>query len=215
LQPGDTVPAVPLIDQDGRHFTLQDSRGEPAIVTFIYTRCADARMCPLVSAKYARMQHDAAAAHVRLVEITLDPTYDTPSVMHRYGVAYGADARTWTLATGSTAAVDELAARFGIATARVTPTVIAHSEAAIVLDPHARIASVIDGAAWDSADVLGAARQSAGGSPGFVTSARLWFAAAAAQCGSRAAAFSGAGVLGVLALSTAVIGTLFVRALRT
>jgi len=214
LRPGDTVPAVPLIDQDGRQFTLQDTGGEAAVVTFIYTRCADARMCPLVSAKFARMQANAASAHVRLVEITLDPTFDTPRVMQRYGAAYGADAHTWTLATGSTVAVDELAARFGIATTRVTPSLIAHSEAAIVLDPKGRVASVIDGASWDGSDVLAAARQSAGGGNGFIASARLWLAAAAAQCGSSGAAFSGAGVLAVLLLTTAVITTLFVRGLR-
>ncbi|MDB5093896.1 MAG: ypmQ 2, partial [Candidatus Eremiobacteraeota bacterium] len=51
LREGDAVPAVALIDQTGRRFSFATARGSTTIVSFIYTRCRDARMCPLVAAK--------------------------------------------------------------------------------------------------------------------------------------------------------------------
>ena len=44
LSEGDVVPDVPLIDQDGKPLSLRRTGG-PTIISFIYTRCADARMC--------------------------------------------------------------------------------------------------------------------------------------------------------------------------
>ena len=70
------------------------------VVSFVYTRCRDARMCPLVAAKFARMQRQLRGTPIRLVTVTLDPGYDTPRVLARYGAAYGADPARWLLVTG-------------------------------------------------------------------------------------------------------------------
>src|SRR5450755_4786424 len=45
LQPGDAVPPIPLVAQDGRSFALENLHGKAVAVSFIYTRCGDARMC--------------------------------------------------------------------------------------------------------------------------------------------------------------------------
>ena len=81
LQPGDTIPAIPLVDQSGRAFSFAQLRGNAVVLSFIYTRCADPRMCPLVSSKFARLQRAIGDAPVRLLEITLDPRFDTPRVL--------------------------------------------------------------------------------------------------------------------------------------
>ena len=81
LREGDAVPSAALLDQRGRPFSFANTNGRTTIVSFIYTRCRDAQMCPLVAAKFARMQRELRGAPIRLVTVTLDPAYDTPAVL--------------------------------------------------------------------------------------------------------------------------------------
>jgi cytochrome oxidase Cu insertion factor (SCO1/SenC/PrrC family) len=212
LHEGDAVPALPLLDQDGHPFSLQDLRGNAVVISFIYTRCPDARMCPLVSAKFGRMQRAIGTAPIRLVELTLDPAFDTPAVLRRYGSAYGQDRTRWTLATGAGAWLDELATRFGIATSLTRPGLITHTEAAIVLDRDGRIATIVDGNSWTPAEMLALARTAAGAPNDWVVTMRVWLSSAIARCGGGVTAFNGAGVLTILALLSLVLGTVFARA---
>ena len=75
---------------DGTSHRLFDYMdGKVVLLSFIYTRCSDARGCPLATGVlYAiedALRHDAALAqHVRLLTLSFDPEYDTPEVMQRY-----------------------------------------------------------------------------------------------------------------------------------
>ena len=95
LKIGDVVPDTPFLDQTAKPFRFSQLRGKDVVLSFIYTRCADARMCPLISAKFAKLQELAGKRDLHLVEVTLDPTYDRPPVLARYAGAYKADPRRW------------------------------------------------------------------------------------------------------------------------
>jgi cytochrome oxidase Cu insertion factor (SCO1/SenC/PrrC family) len=208
LHEGDAVPTLPLVDQDGRAFSLGDLRPNAVVVSFLYTRCRVASMCPLVAAKFARMQRAIGASRVRLVTLTLDPTYDTPAVLKRYGAAYAEDPRRWRMGTGAPDALEELAARLGIA-----PGVVVHTEAVAVLDPAGRVARLVDGNAWTPDEILAAARAAAGeGTLGPLAAARLWLSEAVAVCGGRTGALTGTVVLAILAACTGIVGAAFARA---
>ena len=188
LREGDAVPSTALIDQRGRRFSFATTNGRTTIVSFIYTRCRDAQMCPLVSAKFARMQRELRGTPIRLVAVTLDPAYDTPAVLAHYGTAYGADPTIWTFVTGPAATIDEVAGRLGVVVQRPRAGLIVHSEAAIIVDPTGRVARFIDGATWLPDDVLGAARQVAAIPDNPFHRVRLWLASSAsALCGGRGA----------------------------
>jgi cytochrome oxidase Cu insertion factor (SCO1/SenC/PrrC family) len=217
LREGDAVPSGALRDQRGRPFSFTTTNARTTIVSFVYTRCGDARMCPLVAAKFARMQRALRGTPIRLVTVTLDPAYDTPYVLARYGAAYGADPAIWTLVTGPAATIDDVAGRLGILVERPRPGVIVHSEAAVIIDSSGRIARFIDGAAWLPDDVLGAARQVAAIPDDPFHRVRLWLASSAsALCGGRDATplTVGAG-LALLAAVTVVLTAVFARAFRT
>jgi protein SCO1/2 len=215
LEPGDTVPAIPLVDQAGHAFSFAGLRGDAVVVAFIYTRCADPRMCPLVSSKFARLQAGIGTAPVRLVEVTLDPAFDTPAVLRRYGHAYHQNAARWTLATGAAPSIAELAARFGVATAWTQPGTLVHTESAIVLDSSGRVAQIIDGNAWTVNDVLAAAREAAGAAPAPLARVALWLTAAVERCGGGRGAIN---VIEALAVFFAIAGGIAIalfRSLRT
>ena len=215
LREGDAVPDAALVDQQGRPFSFQRTNGRTTILSFIYTRCRDARMCPLVSAKFARMQHELRGTPIRLVEVTLDPAYDTPGVLARYGSGFGADARLWTLATGTPEVVDSVAERFGILVDRPLPATVVHSEAAIVIDGRGRVAKVVDGAAWAPDDLVASARDVAGFDAAPLSRLRLWLSTSAgALCGARGPGISIASTLALLVLVTASFSFVARRAFR-
>lgn len=212
LQSGDTVPAIPLVDQAGRAFSITELRGNAVVLAFIYTRCADPRMCPLVSSKFALLQAGIGAAPIRLLELTLDPKFDTPAVLRKYSRAYGADPRLWTLATGETASMDDLATRLGVATQWTRPGTLVHTEAAIVLDRDGRIAEIIDGNAWTPGQVLATAREAAGANSAPLARIGLWLNAAVESCGGGRGAIS---ALEGLALLLVLVGAFTAILLRT
>ena len=214
LQQGDTVPALPLVDQAGSAFSLARLRGNAVVLTFIYTRCADARMCPLESLKFAKLQRAIGSAPIKLVELTLDPGFDTPAVLRRYGEAYGADPHRWTLATGAPASLDDLATRLGIASERTAPGTIVHTEATIVLDRSGAIADVVDGNAWTPDQMLALARDAAGESSNPLARAGAWLTAAIERCGGGALPISTIGLLALVGALSALFGTLLLRAVR-
>jgi cytochrome oxidase Cu insertion factor (SCO1/SenC/PrrC family) len=214
LQPGDAVPPIPLVAQDGRSFALENLHGKAVAVSFIYTRCGDARMCPLVAAKFARAQHAIGSAPIHLVLLTLDPSFDTPSALARYGRNLGQDPRLWTLATGSAASIDELAGRFGIATSVTTPGVIIHTEAAVIVAPDGRVARIVYGNDWSTDELIEFARASLSGGNDPFLAARAWLAAVAERCGVGGPALGGTAMFGLLALACAVAGSAFWFAFR-
>jgi cytochrome oxidase Cu insertion factor (SCO1/SenC/PrrC family) len=211
LQPGDTVPAIPLVTQSARPFSFADLRGSAVVVSFIYTRCPDPRMCPLTSSKFARLQSELRGKPVQLVEITLDPAYDSPRVLRNYGRGFGADPARWTLATGAEGSIDELAARFGVASRWTTPSTLVHTESVIVLDRANRLADSVDGNAWTPEQIRDLALRASGATPSFITRASLWLGAAVQSCSGGRGSITGLEGLALIAVLVAASLTWFIR----
>ena len=97
-----SLPDLPLVDQDGAAFSLGSLRDRWVLVGFIFTRCEKATACPLTMAQQAGVQQSWTSADpaLSLLTLTIDPEYDTPERLRAYGERFGADFSTWTLATG-------------------------------------------------------------------------------------------------------------------
>lgn len=215
LREGDAVPAYRLLDQRGRAFSFADSGGRATIVSFISTRCTDT--CPLVMAKFVRMQGVLRGVPVRLVTMTVDPAVDTPAVLARYGRAYGADPSRWLLVAGPAARIRDLTARFGVATQRARDGTLEHTEAAVVLDRRGRLTKIVDGSTWLPDDLAADGEQAAGASGSPLRAVRTWLAgSASALCGGRGATplSVGSGLI-ILAVLLAAVAAAFRRAFRT
>jgi cytochrome oxidase Cu insertion factor (SCO1/SenC/PrrC family) len=154
LAVGDLVPNLAVVDQRGRNETLAALHGRPYALTFVYTRCRDPKMCPFVSAKIHQVQTRTAGTGVELVEISLDPAYDRPPVLARYGALFGADPARWHLYTGDPRAVLDFAARFRILERSAGPETIVHTERLAIVDATGRITQFFDDATWKPEDVV-------------------------------------------------------------
>jgi cytochrome oxidase Cu insertion factor (SCO1/SenC/PrrC family) len=150
----DALAAPPLVDMNGADVDLAHG---VTVLAFIYTRCPDPTMCPLVTAKYARMFRLLRDTPVRLLEITLDPGYDTPAVLRAYGRAAGADGMRWTLATGEPTAIAAFAERSGLYVKRPRPGLILHTEA-VLIARDGILENSFAGNDWTAAEVAAEAR---------------------------------------------------------
>ena len=169
LLTGEAVPDVDMVDQDNRTFHLRDDKGKAVLITFIYTRCPMPDFCPRISSNFSHI-HDALKqnpslyGHTQLVSITLDPIYDTPAVMRKYGLAYldGSvdDLRSWTFASTSTGDLQALASAFGLEYF-ADGNQINHSMSTVLLSKDGRVAQVWKGNDWRWEDILTATEYAA------------------------------------------------------
>jgi len=160
-QPGDAVPDVVLVDQDGREVRLSDFRGRAVALTFVFTRCPLPDFCPLMMRRF-RQVHEAAVADPRLLErthlvtVSFDPAHDTPAVLKAYGRPFQ---RTeppfthWTLATGSEEAIRTLGGALGLDYVEEERS-FTHNLRTAVIDPDGRLFSLRRGNDWTAEQLL-------------------------------------------------------------
>jgi protein SCO1/2 len=94
------APDFKLTAQDGSLVTKNDLKGKVWVANFIFTRCLGP--CPMMTSRMAELNQrlSAKAKDVQLVSFTVDPEYDTPSVLSAYGEKVGAVPPRWRFLTG-------------------------------------------------------------------------------------------------------------------
>ncbi|HYN83929.1 MAG TPA: SCO family protein [Pyrinomonadaceae bacterium] len=162
-RPGDELPDLSLVNQDGRRVRLRGYKGRALLVTFIYTRCPLPDYCPLLSTKFAEV-HKALESKpelrpkTHLVSVTVDPAHDTPKVLRSYGAAYTEkfeDERfeRWEFLTGTAEEVRGVAEFFGLEYFPEKDQII-HSMRTALVAPDGRVHKTYRGNEWKPADVL-------------------------------------------------------------
>jgi len=182
---GERLPADPqLTDQLGRTLRWSQLNGQSFAVAFIYTRCRESAECPAISAKFARLQHELPP-RAHLLEITIDPAYDTPAVLKRYGAMFGADPSRWTLATGDPQTVLTLAKRFNVLVSPGRePGTLEHGEAIAVYDTQERLVSFTAGNSWQPREILAELQSASGERSSLLDRIALWFRNFGVACGA-------------------------------
>jgi protein SCO1/2 len=200
---GEYAPTPALVDERGRPFALRDLRGRTVVMAFIYTRCRDARECPLVTARFAQLQEKLRGRAVRLVEVTLDPAYDRPDVLARYGRAFGEDPSRWTFATGDPDAVLDFAAQFDVTAFPDERIGLIHPERTVIIDKYGAIRELIDEGSWTPDEIVATVDHDERLASNPVERLDLWLSSAAVSvCGNGVAGFSGfTDLLTVLAIA--------------
>lgn len=143
LRPGDRLPEFRLTDQQGRIVTEDDLRGRVVAVNFIYTRCPLPDVCPRLAANFAALQR-RFGDRVLLLSVTVDPDYDTPTVLGEYARRWAADPRGWRFLTGDVA---RLAAALG-EVYWTDEGSIGHNSMTTVVGRDGRIAAMVEGAGY-------------------------------------------------------------------
>jgi len=115
------LPGVTLVDQDGRTFDLNTTRGKVVLLSPIYTHCPD--ICPVTTAKMKQIQDLIQSAGlssaVQLVTFTVDPERDNPEVLKRFSGIFNADPNNWVFLTGTSDQIQILVKGLGLYVGRV------------------------------------------------------------------------------------------------
>jgi protein SCO1 len=167
LRAGDHVPDVALVNQDGKTLHISQFKGKAVLITFIYTRCPFPDYCPLMSSEFATIHRELAKnpgeySRTHLLSVSLDPSYDKPPVLRRYGLGYlKGDAKgfaQWEFVSTTPGDLKKLANAFGL-TYFTRGKVIAHNLDTILLGPNGAVVKSWPGSDWRPPEVLAAVRQ--------------------------------------------------------
>jgi cytochrome oxidase Cu insertion factor (SCO1/SenC/PrrC family) len=97
-----------LTNQNGQALSLKDLRGRIWVADIIFTRCAGP--CPRMTRQMKELQDALPPGdRTRLVTLTTDADFDTPSVLRSYADRYGADTNRWMFLTGDKKEIAKLA----------------------------------------------------------------------------------------------------------
>lgn len=157
LKEGDKMPRFNLTNQKGERISLDTFRGEPFVLTFVFTRCPVPNFCPRMSTNFEEVQSaiktgSATLAKTRLLSITLDPDYDTPKILSDYAAFHHADPQIWTFATGDGKEIDSLTHAFSVYRQNEGGT-ISHGLATALINSNGTVEKIWRGNAWTPADV--------------------------------------------------------------
>jgi protein SCO1/2 len=160
LKPGEPVPDVPFLDQEGRTTSLASLRGQTVVLTFIYTQCPLPTFCPLMDRHFVtiqeRLKADPALSKVHLATVSFDPVTDTPPVLKKHAAQLGADTSRWTFFTGDRDDIDRFASRFGVTIARdlTDPRNITHNLRTVIIDADGKLVKAYTGNEWTPDQIL-------------------------------------------------------------
>jgi len=161
-RPGEALPDVSLVNQDGRTVRLADYRGRALALTFIFTRCPLPDFCPLMTRSFAAVARSLAAdpalqARTHLLSVSFDTAYDTPEVLRRYGTPFaGAGPRPfahWEFVSGAPDQVRTLWEFLGLEVEEDGGQFV-HNLRTAVVAPDGTLVRSIRGSDWRPEDVV-------------------------------------------------------------
>jgi protein SCO1/2 len=167
LHAGDHVPDVALVNQDGKTLHISQFKGKAVLITFIYTRCPFPDYCPLMSSEFATIHRELAKnpaeySRTHLLSVSLDPSYDKPPVLRKYGLGYLKDDAKgfaqWDFVSTTPGDLKKLAKAFGLAYF-AKDNVISHNLDTILLGPNGTVVETWPGNDWKPPEILEAMRQ--------------------------------------------------------
>lgn len=101
------VPEFAFLNQDSIQVSNKDYLGQVYIVDFFFTTCPT--ICPVMTSNLIELQDTFADKELGFASFTINPRYDTPSVLKKYAEKYGITNNDWHLMTGDKEVIYELA----------------------------------------------------------------------------------------------------------
>lgn len=135
-----------LLNQNGDLTSFPADSNQITVVNFFYTRCP--LLCQNMNRDLARVAEIYNGNRLmRFISITVDPEYDTPSVLAEYSKQYVAVNKKWDFLSGDKKMIYDLARsdfRVDAVQDTLENTKIIHSPMFILIDPQKRIRGYYD-----------------------------------------------------------------------
>lgn len=150
------IPDFSFVSQDSSLMGRDEMEGKITVVDFFFTSCPS--ICPIMSSEMERVQ-DAFRNEdaVQIYSISIDPDYDTPSVLAEYADKHEAFPDKWFFLNGPREETYDLV-RCGFALPIVdghdNPDEFSHSDKFILVDEKGRIRGYYSGTEREGVDKL-------------------------------------------------------------
>ena len=148
---GEYMPKFALYGTDGKLFLSESLKGNYVVMNFIFTRCANQKMCPAATARMVELQgmaKEAGLENFRQVSVTIDPHYDTPGIFTAYAMDKGIDTASFHLLGGPERVVEDLKIQMGVLSEPDEEEIIRHTMSTALIDPTGKIIYRIPGSMW-------------------------------------------------------------------
>jgi protein SCO1/2 len=141
------IPAFRFLNQDSVWVSEKDMAGKIYIADFFFTSCPT--ICPKMKTQLLRIYERYAENDViRILSHSIDPTYDTPSILKQYATRLQVKSPRWNMLTGDKAAIYKLGEKSYMVTAQEDKNEaggFVHSGAFILVDKNRHIRGIYDG----------------------------------------------------------------------
>lgn len=158
LKPGDPVPEILLVSEEGRELRISELRGRAVAMTFFFSRCPIPDFCPRMNRNFLeareRLRRDVSAPrNWMFLSVSFDPEFDGPVVLKGYAKAYrGANPEGWVFASTGPGALEVLKSGFDLKLARDGGG-FSHNLRTVVIDREGRVFRMFDGNRWTPAEL--------------------------------------------------------------
>lgn len=156
LTPGDTLPSIQLLDDQGMLFPLDRYFDRYIAINFIYTSCPIPDFCPLLSRNFQALGPEAQSRlgeNILLLSISFDPENDTPEVLNKYAGRYRDGSFPWIFATSTEEEIGIITAAFGI-NRFYSGADIEHNLVTALIGPGGVVLDIWRGNRWSAEDIL-------------------------------------------------------------
>lgn len=154
---GAPAPALAFTNQDGKAVQLKQFRGQPVLITFIYTRCPLPDFCIRMSNNFAQVAEELknnnpkAFAKLQMLSISIDPEHDSPEVLTGYAKRYAGTVdpahKHWQFVTGKPEEIKKAADFFALSY-HPDKDQITHTLSTTLLDSDGKVAEFFAGNQW-------------------------------------------------------------------
>jgi protein SCO1/2 len=141
------IPPFRFLNQDSTWVSEKDMAGKIYIADFFFTSCPT--ICPKMKTQLLRIyERYAANDQIRILSHSIDPAFDTPSVLKKYAERLQVKAPRWNMLTGDKAAIYKLGEKSYMVTAQEDKNEaggFVHSGAFILVDKNRHVRGIYDG----------------------------------------------------------------------
>jgi protein SCO1/2 len=141
------IPPFRFLNQDSTWVSEKDMAGKIYIADFFFTSCPT--ICPKMKTQLLRIyERYAANDQIRILSHSIDPAFDTPSVLKQYAERLQVKAPRWNMLTGDKAAIYKLGEKSYMVTAQEDKNEaggFVHSGAFILVDKNRHVRGIYDG----------------------------------------------------------------------
>jgi protein SCO1/2 len=141
------IPPFRFLNQDSTWVSEKDMAGKIYIADFFFTSCPT--ICPKMKTQLLRIyERYAANDQIRIISHSIDPVFDTPSVLKQYAERLQVKAPRWNMLTGDKAAIYKLGEKSYMVTAQEDKNEaggFVHSGAFILVDKNRHVRGIYDG----------------------------------------------------------------------